>query len=69
MTISFQTVQDTLIALGSLIGIVVVFAIAMVAASALGRRNKAQFVRPGTPVPVAPVAHPVQSDDRELVLR
>jgi hypothetical protein len=66
MTVSFQTVQDTLIALGTLVGIVVVFAIAMVATSALVQRDKTRHARPGTPVLAQ---HPTPSDDRELVLR
>jgi hypothetical protein len=70
MTVNFQTVQDTLIALSSLVGIVLLFAIAVVAASAYGRRDKARRIRPGTPVPASPIAqHPTQSDDRQLVLR
>jgi hypothetical protein len=80
MIINFQTVQDTLIVLGTLIGVVVVFAMAIVAASALVQRDKARNARlrnarphntrPGRPVATSPVLaqHPTQSD-RELVLR
>lgn len=76
MISNFQTAQDTLIALGTLIGIVVVFAMAIVAASALVQRDKARNrrlrnARPGRPVASSPVLaqYPTQSDDRELVLR
>jgi hypothetical protein len=72
MIINFQAVQDTLIALVSVVGIALVFAIAIVGASALVQRDKARHARTGTPVPVtAGIAqHATQTDDaRELVLR
>lgn len=71
MITNFQTVQDSLIALGALIGVVVMFAIAIVAASALTQRDKARNARSSRPVTSSPVLaqYPTQSDDRELVLR
>jgi hypothetical protein len=72
MITNFQTVQDTLIALVTVVGIAVIFAIAIVGASALVQRDKARHARTGTPVPVAAgiAQHATQTDDaRELVLR
>jgi hypothetical protein len=71
MITNFQTVQDTLIALGTMIGVVVVFAMAIVAAAALTQRDKARNARSARPVTASPVLaqYPTQSDDRELALR
>lgn len=71
MIVNFQPLQDTLIAIGSLVGIVVLFAVGILAAAALSQRDKARHTRPSTPVAVGPqmAQHPTQSDDRELVLR
>jgi hypothetical protein len=68
MISNFQTVQDTLYALATVIGIAVVFALAIIGASAATQRSRARNSRTGTPATIA--QHPVQTDDpRELVLR
>jgi hypothetical protein len=68
MITNFQTVQDTLYALATVIGIAVVFALALIGAAAATKRSKARNRRTGTPATIA--QHPVQTDDaRELVLR
>jgi hypothetical protein len=69
MITNFQTVQDALIALGTVVGIAIVFAIAIVAAGGLTNRDKKRHARAGTPA-VALAQHPVEADSaRELVLR
>jgi hypothetical protein len=64
MVINFQTVQETLIALATIVGIVVVFVTATVLATAASRRDSARHVRPGTPVRVmsGPAQQPTQTD-------
>jgi hypothetical protein len=69
MSISFQTLNDTIIALITTVGIAVAFSLAIVAAGALARRGRAHS-RPTGDAVAAPTQHPVQTDDaRELVLR
>jgi hypothetical protein len=63
--------NDALVAFGSLVGVAVLFAIAMIAAGAFYRRDMARRSSQGTQLEAGPVfaEHPTQSDDRELVLR
>jgi hypothetical protein len=69
MSTNFQTVQDSLYALATVIGIAVVFALAIIGAAAATRRSRHNH-RTGTPATVTFAQHPVQTDDaRELVLR
>jgi hypothetical protein len=69
MITSFQTVQDSLIALGIAVGLAIVFAIGIVVAAALSERDKARNARNATPAPVM-AQHLTETDDvRELVLR
>lgn len=69
MSIDMQTLNDTIIALITTVGIAVALSLAIVAAGALARRGRAHSRTPGHAV-AAPVQHPVQTDDaRELVLR
>jgi ABC-type phosphate/phosphonate transport system permease subunit len=69
MTISMQTLNDTIVALITTVGIAVALSLAFVAASAFFQRSRkhgSQAVRAAH----APVQHPTQLDDaRELVLR
>jgi len=71
MTISMQTLHDTLVAIVTTVGIAVALAIAFVAIGAYVERGKARtgkLVHARTAV--APAQHPTQTDDaRELVLR
>jgi hypothetical protein len=68
MITNFQTASDALIALGTIVGIAIVFAIAIVAAGALTERDKKRHARV-VPAPVM-AQHPVEADNaRELVLR
>jgi hypothetical protein len=70
MITNFQTVQDTLYALATVIGIAVVFAAALIGAGAATQRSRARNHRTDTPATVTIAQHPVQTDDaRELVLR
>jgi len=70
MIINFQTVQDTLYALATVIGIAVVFAAALIGAAAATQRSRARNHRTGASTTVTIAQHPVQTDDaRELVLR
>jgi hypothetical protein len=70
MITNFQTVQDTLYALATVIGLAVVFAVALIGAAAATQRSRARNSRTGTPVTATIAQHPVQTDDaRELVLR
>jgi hypothetical protein len=69
MSISFQTLNDTIIALITTVGIAVAFSLAFVAAGALAQRSRAHSRTTGHAV-APPAQHPVQTDDaRELVLR
>jgi ABC-type thiamine transport system ATPase subunit len=69
MSIDMQTLNDTIIALITTVGIAVALSLAIVAAGALTRRGRAHSRTTGHAV-AAPAQHPVQTDDaRELVLR
>jgi hypothetical protein len=69
MTISMQTLSDTIIALITTVGIAVAVSLALVAIGAFTQRGRAHSRAAGHAV-AAPVQHPTQSDDaRELVLR
>jgi hypothetical protein len=69
MIINFQTVSDALVALGTIVGIAIVFAIAIIAAGALTERDKKRHARVA-PAPHVMAQHPVEADHaRELVLR
>ncbi len=69
MSISIQSLNDTIIALVTIVGIAAALSLAFVAAGAFlerGRKND----RRTTGQVNAPVQHPTQTDDvRELVLR
>jgi hypothetical protein len=79
MSINFQTIQDSLFALLTVVGIAVVFAVAIIGASGLVQRDKARNRKAAaatTPATLAPVTvtasdvtfHPTQTDSvRELV--
>ena len=64
MVINFQTVQETLIALATIVGIVVVFVTATVLATAATRRSSQRHSQPGTPARVltGPAQQPTQTD-------
>ena len=69
MSISIQTLNDTLIALIATVGIAVALTIAFLAAGAFAQRRRTH-VRPAVRAAAAPAHHPTQTDDaRELVLR
>jgi len=68
MSINFQTLQDALVALITVVGIAVVLSGALIAAGAIGQRGKNHGAHLGELAPI-PVQHPTASDDRELVLR
>ena len=69
MSIPMQSLNDTIIALVTTVGIAVALSLAIVAAGAFfqrGRKQTRQTARPSH----APAQHPVQTDSaRELVLR
>ncbi len=68
MASNFTLVQDTLYALATVVGIALVFAVALIAAGAATERSKARNGRTHATPTIA--QHPVQTDDaRELVLR
>ncbi len=70
MITNFQTVQDTLYALAAVVGIAVVFALALIGAGFATERSKARNRRTGAHPTETIAQHPVQTDDaRELVLR
>jgi hypothetical protein len=70
MISNFQTVQDTLYALATVVGIAVLFALGIVAAAGLTRRDQARHAANGTPATVKIAQQPTQTDDaRQLVLR
>lgn len=64
MVINFETVQEMLIALVTIVGIVVVFVTAAVLAAAAVRRDKARHSRPGIPAHVVsgPAQQPTPTD-------
>ena len=69
MTISMQTLTDTIVALITTVGIAVALSLAFVAAGAFFERSRKHGGRAPRAVH-APVPHPTQTDDaRELVLR
>jgi hypothetical protein len=69
MSINFQTLNDTIIALITTVGIAVALSLAFVAASAFARRSRTH-ARAAVRAVAAPAQHPTQTDDtRELVLR
>jgi hypothetical protein len=68
MSISIQTLSDTIIALITTVGIAVAVSLALVAAGAFAQRGRAH--RQAGHAVAAPAQHPTQTDDvRELVLR
>jgi hypothetical protein len=68
MSISIQTLNDTIIALITTVGIAVALSLALVAAGALARRGRARS-HPAGHKAAAPAQHPTQTDNvRELVL-
>jgi hypothetical protein len=68
MSISIQTLNDTIIALITTVGIAVAVSLALVAAGALARRGRARSHVAGHKT-AAPAQHMTQTDDvRELVL-
>jgi hypothetical protein len=70
MISNFQTVQDTLYALATVIGLAIVFAVALIGAAAATQRSRARNSQTGAPATATIAQHPVQTDDaRELVLR
>jgi len=69
MSISFQALNDTVIALITTVGIAVALSLAFLAAGAFAQRSRTH-VRAATRAAAAPSQQPTQSDDaRELVLR
>jgi hypothetical protein len=64
MIIHFQTLQETAVALASLVGVALVFTLAIISASWLGQRSKARRTPTGRPAVVATQA----TDAREPVL-
>jgi hypothetical protein len=76
MAVSFQSVQDALFAFITIAGIAIIFALGIIAASALSERDKARHARIMREAKRAGVTHggpvlaqhPTSSDDRELVL-
>lgn len=68
MSISIQTLNDTIIALITTVGIAVALSLAFLAAGAFAQRRRAHAR--GAVRPEVPAQHPTQTDDvRELVLR
>jgi len=69
MSISIQTLNDTLIALITTVGIAVALSLAFLAAGAFAQRRRTHGRSAVHPV-AAPAQHPTQTADaRELVLR
>jgi len=69
MSIDIQTLNDTIIALITTVGIAVALSLAFVAAGALARRGRAHSRSAGRTA-AGPAQHPTQTDSaRELVLR
>ncbi len=70
MITNFQTVQDTLYALITVVGIAVVFALALIAAAGLTQHSRTRKTQVGTPAAPKIAQHATQTDDaRQLVLR
>ena len=70
VSINFQTLNDVLIAFGTLAGVVVLFVIAMTTAAVVAERDKRNARRGRHIAATSALApHATQSDDRELVLR
>jgi hypothetical protein len=69
MSISIQTLNDTLIALITTVGVAFALSLAFLAASAFARRGRTH-ARAAVRAVAAPAQHPTQTDDaRELVLQ
>jgi hypothetical protein len=69
MSISIQSLNDTIIALVTIVGIAAALSLAFVAAGAFFERGRKNHRRTTGQVS-APAQHPTQTDDvRELVLR
>jgi len=69
MSISIQTLNDTIIALITTVGIAVALSLAFVAAGGLAQRRRTH-IRSAVRAVAAPAQHPTQTDEaRELVLR
>jgi len=70
MSISIQTLNDTIIALVTVVGVAVALSLAFIAAGAFFERSRKHGHRAGH-IGGTPVLHPTQTDDhtRELVLR
>ena len=69
MTINMQTLNDTIVALITTVGIAVALSLAFFAAGAFFERSRKQASR-AVRGAHAPAQHPTQTDDaRELVLR
>lgn len=71
MISSIHTLNDSLIAIGVLVGVVVAFVSALMGAGALAERQNVRSARPGTLRTDSQLVpqHVTQSDDRQLVLR
>jgi hypothetical protein len=69
MTINMQTLNDTIVALITTVGIAVALSLAFVAAGAFFERSRKHAIL-AISTSHAPAQHPTQTDDaRELVLR
>jgi hypothetical protein len=69
MSITMQSLNDTIIALITTVGIAVALSLALVAAGAFFERSR-KHSRQSAHVRHTPAQHPTQTDDtRELVLR
>ncbi|HKD87884.1 MAG TPA: hypothetical protein VKB62_05085 [Streptosporangiaceae bacterium] len=69
MSISMQTLSDTIVALITTVGIAVALSLALVATGAFVERSRKHASR-AVRAAHAPAQHPTQTDDtRELVLR
>jgi hypothetical protein len=69
MISNFQTVQDALYALATVVGIAIAFSLAYIGAVGASRRSH-RHAQAGTPATVTIAQQPTQTDDaRELVLR
>jgi len=69
MISNFQTVQDALYALGAVVGLAIVFSLALIGAAGASRRSR-RHARVATPATATIAQQPTQTDDaRQLVLR
>jgi hypothetical protein len=69
MISNFQTVQDALYALATVVGLAVVFSLALIGAAGASRRSR-RHARVGTPATATIAQQPAETEDaRELVLR